>query len=51
MDDLEPRVIQVFRKLAGKSGRLSVQSLTESDAVLDRNVADFERTAKTFTIL
>ena len=34
MDDLEPRAIQAFRKLAGKSGRLSAESLAESDAVL-----------------
>ncbi|MDO8262072.1 MAG: ATP-binding protein [Gallionella sp.] len=34
MEDLEPRAIQAFRKLAGKSGRLSTESLAESDAVL-----------------
>ena len=34
MEDLEPRAIQAFRKLAGKSGRLSAESLAESDAVL-----------------
>ena len=32
--DLEPRAIQAFRKLAGRSGRLSAESLAESDAVL-----------------
>lgn len=32
--DLEPRAIQSFRKLARKSGRLSAESLAESDAVL-----------------
>ena len=32
--DLEPRAIQAFRRLAGKSGRLSAESLAESDAVL-----------------
>lgn len=34
MEDLDPRAIQAFRKLAGKSGRLSTESLAESDAVL-----------------
>ena len=34
MDDLAPRAIQAFRKLAGRSGRLSAESLAESDAVL-----------------
>ena len=32
--DLEPRAIQAFRKLAGRSGRLSAESLAESDAEL-----------------
>ncbi len=34
MADLDPRAIQTFRKLTGKSGRLSAESLAESDAVL-----------------
>ena len=34
VDDLDPRAIQVFRKLAGRSGRLSAVSLAESDAQL-----------------
>ncbi len=34
MQDLEPRALAAFRKMAIKSGRLSAESLTESDAVL-----------------
>jgi ATP-dependent DNA helicase RecG len=34
MQDLEPRAIQAFRKLAAKSGRLSTDALADSDAVL-----------------
>jgi len=34
LTDLEPRAIQAFRKLAARSGRMSAESLAESDAVL-----------------